>query len=903
MKNQSRTAAQTASIGNQDMMTFMPSPGGGGGGVEGSISASASQHQALASAPAPTAMLDPTACGDVMGNNNTGGMVPNPLHGNSSFDRGESMDDEAFNASLDALLKESSGDDYGGEISMDGMDATSSSGNSLAEAVSGAKHASSGGGSVGGGGGRKRKKCGWGALITEMSSLTNSSSDLYHGEQQQQQQPTSAATAAVAALHHQHQQAVAGQQQRPAQPAAAALLNYSARGIVQLPPMFASQPISVATTGTPGTTAMLGNPTLMGTNIFSGGAQQVAALGHPQAAATTQAAQQAAAAAAQQLPFQVAAMALPQPQHAQLQSSIQAASSVGGVGNTNTSSATASLMSHMAGMHHAPNSTNAQQQQQQELFPAFQLNAAASNNPWDASAAAATATALRFSSQQPQQVQAALASAAAAVGVTSRSSQQQAPRVVSATPIPQAVSSGVTPAAARAVSVARSSAAASSKTTAATKTPTSSTTTSSSSIVANTNHHRGRKRTLPTVGNFTLAVSEDESDQKRRRSERNAREQERSHKITERIAELRTVLAEAGVHFKPDRYNTLVSVTNYIKILQTRSQSLDEEHQKLLDTISGADELVKSNHAGMEVGIGSNNNSPGGMISTVQTHCDMENTPSSNLSSSSNSNNDEEFLEFVQGIDYKSIFSSCGVALAIASVDGRFVDCNDEFLRITDYTRTELLGEEPRLPRNSMLPHPQAEGGGVQHQVVTVSTLTSANSSALTTAAAVAAAKSPDLHTSGKPKPMSSNTHDHPPREITMRKQHHLSLFNLLGGEDMEAVYAAMSRMLRAPEPSTASASCSRNFNLSSSTGKDDSGGASSSSSDSFVKSDLTRSTEESGSSGNEVSNPSSSSGVMGGVPGGEVPTSEDHWTGPVNHTRRKNRMVSLFIYVDAVSC
>lgn len=528
------------------------------------------------------------------------------------------------------------------------------------------------------------------------------------------------------------------------------------------------------------------------------------------------------------------------------------------------SSSTASLMSQIASGNMQP-----QQQQQQpsnDLFSGFQFNAAA---------------ALGFPTQPP------------AMGAAT-SSTPQAQAQVAPGSVPQAALSSIVPlaaAAAKPVAVGSSF-------------PKKSSSTASSSVTGK--RKRARVGTV-TGGSSTLAVPEDECERQKRRSERNLREQERSHRITERIADLRNVLSEAGVHFKPDKHSTLVSVVNYIKMLQGRSKSLDEEHKKLLDTISRADQLVKSNHEGTGndvlgvPGVGSAGNVVGNLVTTtVQTHRIMENT-SSNLSTSAHSN-DEEFLVFVQGIDYKSIFASCGVALAIASVDGRFVDCNEEFLRITNYTRGELLGEDPRLPRNSLLPHPQAGSGSPRagraagqqgHQVVTVSTSTSANSSALTTAAAVAAAKTPD-HTSSSHSPK-SHIHNHPPTEITMRKQHHLSLFNLLGGEDMETVYTAMSRMLRAPELSIAS-NC-----LSSSIGKDDSGGTSSSSSDSFVKSDLTRSTEESGSSGNEVSN--NSSGV-GGAPGGDAEEvgsnfsryTVDHWTGRVKHTRRKNHMLQLNI-------
>ena len=418
---------------------------------------------------------------------------------------------------------------------------------------------------------------------------------------------------------------------------------------------------------------------------------------------------------------------------------------------------------------------------------------------------------------------------------------------------------------------------------------------------------RPTKATPATSANLLATrppVSDAQSERIKRRNERNAREQERSQQITKRIGELRTVLSSAGVAFKADRYNTLVSVGEYIKQLQGKSEKLDEEHKRLLDTISGADRLVNS--AG---GIGTV-----GTTTVHQTHHGMENTTSSNSSSSdTHSNTDDEFLVFVQGIDYKSVFASCGLALAIASVDGRFVDCNEEFLRITEYSRIELLGEENEggRTRKSLLPHPQGSSGVPSAGGGKVDTATSA----LTTSAESKAVKTPDLHaSSGNLKPPPSNRNGGPPSEIHMRKQHHLSLFNLLGGEDMEAVYAAMSRMLRAPEHHSSSqmsqpffTGLSRDLhNITSSSGMsssgkqtstDDGGGTSSSSGDSCVKSDLTRSTEDNSSSGNEVMNEGEIMMGDGGVEGvgdGEHSggSGGDHWTGRVKNAKRKDQQM-----------
>ena len=322
-----------------------------------------------------------------------------------------------------------------------------------------------------------------------------------------------------------------------------------------------------------------------------------------------------------------------------------------------------------------------------------------------------------------------------------------------------------------------------------------------------------------------LHVSEDEQERKRR-SIRNIREQQRSNKIAESITELRTLLQDAGVQHKSDRYSTLVGVVNYVKMLQRRSKKLDEEHKILLKTISGAGEIMSS-ASGTLFG-GSLPPPPPKQTTgttTVQTF-DVSGENSSSISS--DRDHDEELVVFVQGIDYRFIFAHCGVGLAIASVDGRFVDCNDEWLRLTGYSKKELMGEV------KISNHPGREGPR--------STSTSVASTA---AHAPAASEKSTLF---------------PPSEILIGRQH-LSIFNLLGHEDMEKVYTAMSRMLRSSPTASTTATTS---STSSSSDPNNS--------DSFLES----------SSGNEAA-----SGIHR--------SSVDHWAGRVGNTRRKEVKVSLF--------
>jgi PAS domain-containing protein len=388
-----------------------------------------------------------------------------------------------------------------------------------------------------------------------------------------------------------------------------------------------------------------------------------------------------------------------------------------------------------------------------------------------------------------------------------------------------------------------------------------------------------------------------------RQSERNRREQERSHKITERITELRSVLSEAGVNFKPDRYSTLVSVANYVKALQVRSACLDEEHKKLLDSVEKTEDGV------------------GADVKQQQTTRDLDDTMTASAVAAATTttfvnSSDDELLKFVHGIDYRKIFINSAIALAIASVDGRFVDCNDEFLHLTDYTREELLGAGQR--RNSVLPHPQdstlppSEFSATNMMSTTMKTgihARSLDAPALTVSTTtVTASELKDATTTTTQKMGSKESRFvvvgdlegdtvRPPPEIRVRKRQHLSLFNLLGGEDMETVYAAMSRMLRAPEEMSHVAKSS--FDPLESSGTDSGGGGTSSSTeDSIGKSDFTRSSEaDESSSGMEVSNGEDAGGAADENNMNDVSsknTAGDHWTGRVKHTRRKDHVVSV---------
>lgn len=151
----------------------------------------------------------------------------------------------------------------------------------------------------------------------------------------------------------------------------------------------------------------------------------------------------------------------------------------------------------------------------------------------------------------------------------------------------------------------------------------------------------------------------------RRRYERNLREQQRSYRISQQIKELREVLSESNVPFKPNKYSILMSVVEYIKQLQARAIMLDAEHQKLITTIRQTNELVNAGN-------------------TPPSADDTE------LTNSSDSGSDSEML-FVQGLDYRSVFEQSPASLGIAALDGRILECNPEFQLLLGFPRDDLL--------------------------------------------------------------------------------------------------------------------------------------------------------------------------------------------------------------------
>ena len=270
---------------------------------------------------------------------------------------------------------------------------------------------------------------------------------------------------------------------------------------------------------------------------------------------------------------------------------------------------------------------------------------------------------------------------------------------------------------------------------------------------------RPRKRPAPEH------ISEDEKEHLKRREERNLREQKRSQQVTNQIERLRQVLSDANVPFKPDKYSTLSAVVQYVKQLQARSTLLDSEHSKILQTIVKTSELASNQYM-------PTNSTDTPVLSNDLLTDSSRTCTSSPLQQQQQQQQQDEAMVMVNGIDYKSIFKSCPFASSLASIDGRFIDCNKEFEEVCGHSRHELLRGEAELA--------EVNNNDNNKQQAAASSSAAAADNKPTTDDSASSISSIGGGSSSSPS-----------------SARNMSLFNVLKRSDMERVFIAMSDMLK----------------------------------------------------------------------------------------------------------
>lgn len=301
-----------------------------------------------------------------------------------------------------------------------------------------------------------------------------------------------------------------------------------------------------------------------------------------------------------------------------------------------------------------------------------------------------------------------------------------------------------------------------------------------------------RQRKIQTVGNKVLkeqdiAVTEDEGDQDKRRHDRNVREQMRSQRITYQINDLRELLKASQVPFKMDKFSTLVTVDQYIRELQDKSAVLDDEQKKLLATLTKTTEIVNNQYMPSQA--------PRKDPILFQPNDEINGSrcsgPSDDSSQVSNAfDQEDESISFVKGIDFKFIFDFCPVACSITSLDGRFLDCNEEFFSLTGFSRGEVIIHDTRLRGqvfDTSLTHQKSIKCDPSSVPIVTSTCGKLDSNEV------------DVNSLNS-RPQSPGT----VREFSHERNK--SLFNVLHKDNIESLFCALSKMLKFRDESSENA-------------------------------------------------------------------------------------------------
>lgn len=201
-----------------------------------------------------------------------------------------------------------------------------------------------------------------------------------------------------------------------------------------------------------------------------------------------------------------------------------------------------------------------------------------------------------------------------------------------------------------------------------------------------------------------------------KREERNAREKERSYRITSQINELRNLLSSGGVIVPKGTKNAvLTEAANYIRVLQQQQYKSEIHRQQLIQQMQmiGGGQLGQQaasaiRHVAAQNGVWSLGNFGGvpprsaissaisstsdGVPNTVGQTTNVSNASSDQSNTGCSSHDTNLLLKDIEEHDYRFVFNSCAVGMAIASMGGAFIDCNQLFVELSEYSKQEVCG-------------------------------------------------------------------------------------------------------------------------------------------------------------------------------------------------------------------
>mmetsp|Transcript_6811 Transcript_6811/g.14221 ORF Transcript_6811/g.14221 Transcript_6811/m.14221 type:complete len:591 (-) Transcript_6811:99-1871(-) len=217
----------------------------------------------------------------------------------------------------------------------------------------------------------------------------------------------------------------------------------------------------------------------------------------------------------------------------------------------------------------------------------------------------------------------------------------------------------------------------------------------------------GRSVTMPSGAS---SVQEDDHGKgkgkkkrldEKKREERNMREKERSLRISKQISELRNLLSSGGVIVpKGTKSSVLTEAANYIRMLQQHQYRSELDRHQLIQQMQligngahGAQAARAVRHVAAQNGVWSLGNFGGVPPKSAMSFYQAPNEQTSGATPEEQSSaNPVTQPNKIDTSEYKFVFNSCGVGMAIASLGGAFIDCNQLFCQLSNYSKQEVCG-------------------------------------------------------------------------------------------------------------------------------------------------------------------------------------------------------------------
>uniref|UniRef100_A0A7S4JQB3 BHLH domain-containing protein n=1 Tax=Odontella aurita TaxID=265563 RepID=A0A7S4JQB3_9STRA len=203
-----------------------------------------------------------------------------------------------------------------------------------------------------------------------------------------------------------------------------------------------------------------------------------------------------------------------------------------------------------------------------------------------------------------------------------------------------------------------------------------------------------------------------------KREERNAREKERSFRISKQINELRNLLSSGGVIVpKGTKSAVLTEAANYIRMLQQHQYKSEIDRHQLVQQMQiigngalGPQAATAVRHVAAQNGVWSLGNfggvpprsamtyyqqgaygSPGPATASMDGSQPQQTpSPMPQPQPQQETKPDPQLVSKIDDHEYRYVFNSCSVGMAIASMGGAFIDCNSLFCQLSQYSKQEV---------------------------------------------------------------------------------------------------------------------------------------------------------------------------------------------------------------------